>query len=212
MKITAIKPQLRYQNRVNISIDGKYRFSLELSQLVETGLRVGQELDQKLLDDLEQESRFGKLYARALEYCLSRPHSKREVADYLYRKTIPRRDKNGKLQTGYSALLADRVLERLEAKKYIDEQKFAQFWVDNRFTKKGISNRRLKLELMKKGIDQSIIEQVLSQSKRDDINELSKVIAKKINHYPDQKKLINYLVRQGFSYDDVLSALLSYED
>ena len=44
---------------------------------------------------------------------------------------------------------------------------------------------------------------------RDDKNEIKKVINKKRQKYPDNIKLIQYLLRQGFSYDDIKSELES---
>src|SRR5258708_5647739 len=87
MKITAITSQQKDLNRINVMVDGKYRFSLDIFQLSDLGIKVGKEYSEAQLMELETESQFGKLYARTLEYCLIRPHSAREVKDYLYRKT-----------------------------------------------------------------------------------------------------------------------------
>ena len=84
MKITDITVQAKNTNRVNISVDGKYRFSLDVFQLGELGIKKGKDYDEAELLEIENESQFGKLYARALEYCLMRPHSVREVKDYLW--------------------------------------------------------------------------------------------------------------------------------
>ena len=70
--------------------------------------------------------------------------------------------------------------------------------MENRFVKKGISKKRLKMELMKKGISKGIIDEVLDV--RNDEEEIEKMIAKKRAKYDDEK-LIQYLCRQGFSYD-----------
>ena len=87
MKITGLSAQQTNPNRINVFVDDKYRFSLEISQIASLGVRVGDEYSESELEQLEQESQFGKLYARALEYCLMRPHSAKEVRDYLWRKT-----------------------------------------------------------------------------------------------------------------------------
>ena len=81
MKITNLTAQQRDPNRVNVSVEGKYRFSLDIAQIVSLGVKVGREYTEQELAELEQESQFGKLYARALEYFLMRPHSAREVQD-----------------------------------------------------------------------------------------------------------------------------------
>ena len=79
MKITGITSQTKNDNRVNVMVDGAYRFSLDIFQLSDLGIRVGKEYTEEELLELESESQFGKLYARTLEYCLMRPHSAKEV-------------------------------------------------------------------------------------------------------------------------------------
>ena len=199
--------QVRDKNRVNVSVDGKYRFSLDVFQVGQIGLKVGREYDESELLVLETESKFGKLYGRALEYCLIRPRSQREVGDYLYRKTRPVRDKTGELKPGVAPEIAARVKERLIEKGYINDQKFAHFWVENRSLTKGASRRKLLSELRAKGVENSIIEQTVSETDRNDNSEIQKIITKKRNRYPDDKKLMMYLARLGFGYDDIKKAL-----
>ncbi len=207
MKITSISIQSRDKNRVNVSVDGKYRFSLDVFQLSDLGIKVGKDYTDDELLKLEQESQFGKVYARALEYCLMRPHSEKEVRDYLYRKTRPTRLKTGEMRDGVSTIVTQRVFERLVEKKYVDDQNFTRYWVENRSLAKGASKRKLIAELRTKGVSQIIIDEQLASSDRTDEDELQKVIAKKRGRYPDDQKLMTYLARQGFSYDDIKSAL-----
>jgi regulatory protein len=207
MKITSITQQKRDNNRVNVSVDGKYRLSLDVSQLLELGIKVGQDYDESELDKLEQESKFGKLYGRALEYCLMRPHSQFELQNYLYKKTRPIRGRDGSLKEGASVELTKRVLEKLIGKGYVDDNKFASFWIENRSLGKGISRRKLVAELKSKGISDSIINRMLSETERSDQEEIKKVIAKKGPRYQDEQKLMEYLARLGFGYDDIKRAL-----
>lgn len=207
MKITSISVQARDKNRVNVSVDGKYRFSLDILQVADLGIRIGKEYDEAELVQLEEESQFGKLYTRTLEYCLMRPRSQREVRDYLYRKTRDTRTKTGGIKKGVTKELTERVFDRLAQKGYINDEKFAQFWVENRNVRKGSSMRKLSSELSAKGIDKTIIESILSETDRSDESELQKIIAKKQNKYDDPQKLMTYLARQGFSYDDIRQAL-----
>jgi regulatory protein len=207
MKVTAISAQVKDINRVNIFVDGKYRFSLDISQLVDLGIKVGNDYDESDLSNLEQESQFGKTYGRALEYCLSRPHSSREVRDYLFRKTRPTRTKTGDIKNGVSSNITDRVFSRLVEKGYINDEKFAKYWVENRSASKGISFRKLKMELLAKGIGSSLIDEALSLADRDDKTELQKIIVKKRSRYLDDQKFMVYLGRLGFDYDDIKQAL-----
>lgn len=212
MKITALTSQQRDPNRINVMVDGKYRFSLDISQVVSLGVKVGKEYSDVELAEIEGESQFGKLYARALEYCLMRPHSSREVRDYLWRKTRTTKYKSRKTgelkeRAGVAPELAERVLEKMVEKGYIDDEKFARYWVENRNLTKGTSRRKLEAELRAKGVAIDIINAQLAATDRSDDNELQKIIAKKRNKYTDEKKLIQYLARQGFGYNDIKHAL-----
>ena len=212
MKITDISIQARNPNRVNVSVDGKYRFSLDLSQLVDFGIKKNQEIDEDRLRELESESEFGKLYMRALEYALMRPHSAREMKDYLYKKTRASKYKSRKTgeikeRDGVAPALTERVFERLEQKGHIDDEKFARYWLEFRNQTKGSSLRKLTAELRVKGIDGQIIDRVITESGRTNESELAKIVAKKQARYPDRQKFMQYLARQGFSYDDIKSAL-----
>lgn len=211
MKITDISIGIKNPNRVNISVDGVFRFSLDIFQVVELGIKIGKEYTEQELVELETESQFGKLYARALEYTMLRPHSAREIRDYLWKKTrtTKYKSRNGdiKERSGVSQDVADRVFMRLEAKGYVDDTKFARWWVENRNQRKGTSVRKLQAELSLKGVPAGVIETTLGESARSDSDELVKIIAKKRSKYPDEQKLMQYLARQGFGYDDIKNAL-----
>ena len=193
-------------------VDGTYRFSLDIFQYADLGIKVGKEYSEEELNALESESQFGKLYARTLEYCLMRPHSAKEVRDYLYRKTRDTRTKTGEVKRGVPAELTVRVLDRLREKGYIDDEKFTRFWVENRSLSKGASRRKLTAELRAKGVEQSIIDSALTSSERSDETELAKVVMKKRARYPDERKFIAYLAGQGFSYDAIKQALAEQEE
>ena len=49
MKITSLSAQVRNPDRVNISIDGKYRLSLTIGQVVDLGIKPGIEVDDEML-------------------------------------------------------------------------------------------------------------------------------------------------------------------
>lgn len=211
MKITSLSAQIHSPDRVNVSIDGKYRFSLDISQVIDLGVKVGREIDEAELAELETEGQFGKLYSRAVEYSLLRPHSVREVKDYLWRKTRSTKYKSRtgeiKERDGYSPALADRVLQKLQQKNYVNDEQFARWWVENRNQTKGTSLRKLSAELRAKGVTGEIIEIVLSETERTDDDELAKIVAKKRMKYPDDQKLMQYLARQGFRFDDIKKVL-----
>lgn len=215
-KITSLSAQQRSEQRVNVFVDGVYRFSVDIFQISDLGIRVGKEYTEQELVALEEESVFGKLYGRTLEYTMIRPHSSKEVRDYLWRKTRDtkvRDKKTGELKTrkGVSQAVADRVLDRLTEKGYVDDEKFTKYWVENRSQRKGISLRKLEAELFSKGVSPDLIHETIQNGTRDDKSEIRKIIEKKASKY-DEQKLITYLARQGFSYSDIQAALSDTDD
>ncbi|MFV0484741.1 MAG: RecX family transcriptional regulator [Candidatus Saccharimonadales bacterium] len=215
--VTKISEAVKDKNRVNVFIDEKFFCSLDISQLADLGLKIGAKLSEEEREKLKRASDFGKLYVRALEYVMMRPRSTKEVRDYLKRKTYDRRVrvknvKTGEYQTkvkkGFDESLILPVMERLTTRGYIDDLRFSQAWVENRNTGKGISQRKLIIELRQKGIDQKMIEEVLNDTSRNDIEEIQKVIRKKRRRYDDEQMKV-YLMRQGFNYDDIQDALSS---
>ena len=215
MIITGLTTQVRDPQRINVMVDGKYKFSLDITQVVDLGVRVGKEYDEAELELLEREGQFGKAYTRALEYALTRPRSQREIKDYLYRKTrtTQSRYRSGPREgqwyerPGITQDVATRVFDRLIEKGYVDDAVFTKFWIENHHIRKGSSQRQLTAELRAKGVDKEIIEQLLSELPRNDAEELQKIITKKASRYDDPQKLKAYLMRQGFQYEDINEAL-----
>ena len=191
LTITDIKQAIKNENRVNVFVNNKYSFSLDISQVVDYKIKVGQNISEEKLAEYKKASEFGKLYQRTLEWVLARPRSEREVRDYLRKKIFEK-----KLDEKYS----DTIIERLVSKGYLDDKKFAEYYLENRFVKKGTSMKRLKMELTKKGVKKEIIEDVLENSERNDVEEIKKIIERKRKKYDDEK-LIQYLCRQGFSFE-----------
>ncbi len=230
--ITAMKPAVKNENRVNIYVNDKYEFSLDLAQVVDLKIKVGTILTPEKLDELKHASEFGKLYQRTLEWILTRPHSTKETRDYLIRKRMKREAENRQALHNrtrskddikkyhlrvkelplFSEEDMEKIILRLTEKNYINDYAFTKYYLENRNVKKGISLKKLKLELAKKGIESEVIEKVLAtENPRSDEEEIKKVIEKKRKKYDDEK-LIQYLVRQGFDYQLVKSLVHDYQE
>lgn len=215
--ITRLANGVRDPNRVNVFLDTHFAFSLDISQVVDFGLKVGKRIDRDELKKLQKASEFGKLYQRTLEWVLTRPHSIRETQDYLKRRQFRRRQLNRSREREglrtfpeFDDETMKLVTERLIEKKYLNDQKFAEYYVENRYQKKGISHKRLSMELMKKGVARELIELALEKIPRDENEEILKVIRKKRRKYDDHK-LIAYLVRQGFQFSAAKEAVENYD-
>lgn len=196
MKITAIKQQVKRSDRYSIYGDGKYLFSFSEGELLGSGIRIGQELDETELNELRNKAVLDKAYDRALNLVSMRPRSEWEIRDYLKRKE-------------YEPSIHDLVITRLNERGYLNDEDFAKRWVENRRLLKATSKRRLTQELRQKRIADDIIKAVLDNDETDEVEVLKTLIERKRqqSRYQDDQKLIQYLARQGFAYDQIKEAL-----
>ena len=88
--VTSLRGAVRDPHRINVFLDGRFSFSLTLTELADSKLHQGQVLTDPEVERLRNLSGLGKLYQQTLEYCFSRPHSKKEIIDYLERKRLRR--------------------------------------------------------------------------------------------------------------------------
>lgn len=226
MKVTKIQQQAKRSDRYSIYIDEKYSFSLSDYQLVGSGITVGKEFTQETLDTFLQESNFGKAYERALNYVMIRPRSEKEIKDYLsrtfmYPKPKTFTDKQGKLHIKKQtvdkekvAIMIERVMGRLSEKGYINDITFARSWIQSRQLTKKPSKRMLAQELRAKAVSPEIIATLLQNQNHHELNNLHELIIKKrkLTKYQDDVKLTQYLLRQGFNYDDIKSEISNGEN
>jgi regulatory protein len=196
MIISAIKAQIKNPNRVSIFVDGKYSFSLSLDELLETKTKNGQEITSPELKKLRQLSSDGKLRMRAFEWLMIRPRSSRELTDYLRKK-----------QAGDE--LTQKIMHDAQQRNYQNDTTFAVWWVEQRRSGKQRSARYITQELASKGISREISSQVLAQNETEDIDTLRVLVVKKRRaaRYSDDKKLTEYLMRQGYSFSLIKEVL-----
>jgi len=194
VKVTAIKQQVKRQDRYSVYVDGAYAFSLSEAGLIDSKLVSGQELSGEQLKELKQAAGLDKAYSNALRYVVMRSRSEWELQDYFRRKGVDRE-------------AAEQIVVRLRRLDLLNDRTFAEAWVSNRRLLKNVSKRRLQLELRQKHVASDIIEQVLAEDEADERSILRQLIEKKRTRYPDRQKLMQYLMRQGFGYDDITSVL-----
>ena len=116
---------------------------------------------------------------------------------------------------GFEESLIIEVIDYLERLDYLNDRQFASAWVNSRISTKPVGLLKLRYELKDKGIDNKIIEEVLSKLK-ENYNEyevacdLAKKRMKKLSKIDSLKakrRIFNYLLRRGFSYELVCEVM-----
>jgi regulatory protein len=196
-KITAIQVQKKNPNRVNICLDDEFAFGL--SRIVAAWLSVGQVLNDEKIVALQTEDAREVAYQKAMRFLGYRARSVQEVRDNLQKHEIPEH-------------VIEEVLKRFQETNLLNDQEFAQAWVENRNTFRPRSRRALAMELRHKGLDDEVVQNVLDNNV--DENALALEAARKYLRkvqkleWPDfRQKLGSFLGRRGFSYGVIAPVL-----
>lgn len=187
--ISALEPQKKSAERVNVYIEGTFAFGLSVIDALE--LRVGQMLSDSEIELWRARDETGRAYERALRLLAQRGHSADEIRQALTRAKIP-------------AATIDATLARLETNGYLDDLAFAQAWLNDRLMFRPISARAVRYELHAKGVAEAIIDEVLAGFDGADAayRAVRKQVRRLVGH--DRRtayaRLVPFLARRGFDY------------
>ncbi len=188
-KITAIEVQKRTPNRVNVYLDGEFAFGL--SRIVAAWLRVGQELSEEKIEQLQVEEARERAFQQAMLFLSYRDRSESEIRQNLRKHEIPEP-------------VIEQTLERLKQDGLANDQKFARAWVENRSAFRPRSRRMMAMELRQKGLSNEAISSATEGV--DDEALAYEAAQKKVSRLKGlewnefRKKMTDFLGRRGFSY------------
>jgi len=191
--ITSVKPQ-KNKKRINIYLDGKFGFGIDLETFVKYNLKEGQELSEEAVTKIVKEAEFQKIYDKILRFASLRPRSEKEFHDWLVKHKIHKSIHND-------------IFNRLKRLDFLNDRKFAVWWIEQRQVFRPKSSRVLRQELIQKGVKKDLIEEVLSEAKIDEVTQAKRILEKrkyfweKFDGFTARKKMSEYLLRKGFDWD-----------
>lgn len=197
MIVTKIKKSKK--GNVLIYADNNYLSSLPPEVFVKSRLKVGDYIDENLLEELTKEKDLNKAKEKALRLLSLRAHSKKELKD--------------KLKNSSGEENAEKVAEKMESLGLIDDKSFAVSYANELFSKKLYSISKVKYELSKKGISSDIAEEIIEEISPDDRENIEKIFEKKHFDKDDEKnfrRVVSYCQRLGFNWNDIKSVINSY--
>ena len=137
-EITALSQQKNDPNRVNVFIDGSFSFGI--SRISGVSLKVGQNISKEEIIKLIKDDTFEKVFQSALHFLSFRNRSENEIRINLVKKGFLENDINN-------------VIDCLKSRGYLDDEKFAKEWVENRSASKPRGRRMLVYELKQKKVN-----------------------------------------------------------
>ena len=196
MKVTKITAQTHDHNRISVFVDGQFLTGADRLYIVQQGIGVGTELSSAEAQRLVQADTYHKAYQQALRLLSLRPQSQAEMSQKLSRR--------------WNKPVVQQATDRLRREGWLDDDRFAEAWVQERARTRSRSLSHLRAELVHKGIARSIIDRVLSHPQLvDDQLDIARQLAQKYLNRSgvDIPKARAYLARRGYQYAIIEAAL-----
>lgn len=101
----------------------------------------------------------------------------------------------------------EEIIEYLKENEYIDDELYIDKYIKNIMRLKKCSINEIKIDLMRRGIDENLIEKYITEELEEFEKESAKILAEKKLKNFEKEKVIKYLLNKGFSYSNVIKAI-----
>ncbi len=200
MEITALKKDKLHLTRVSLSNGEDVLIDNDVCAV--NCLKKGDSLSEDRLNDLIFQSQYERAKSRAVWY--------------LDRKDRTSKDLYNKLcQAGFDKKAAAKVIARLVEVGLIDDRRFAENYAE-RLMDGNISKREALQKMLQKGVPYDLAKDVLQGLDTDEGEQINALLERKYRSklMADNgvEKVYAALIRKGFSYDAVKTALNKYKE
>ena len=198
MEITATEP--RRHRLSQLFLDGEAAVKVDTETLLQQGWKPGMEMTDEELHDLLQASDNRRAKEKALYLLEYRSHSKKELTDKISRTA--------------SREAAEAAAQRMEELGLINDEAYARELARSLLERKGYGVRRARQELLQKGIDRELVEEILEEQAPDPREKLREIVERK---YQDRlrdakgyRRTAAALQRLGYGYEDIRAVLREF--
>jgi regulatory protein len=200
-KITKIETQKKNKERVNIYVDGEYKFPCNSQIVFSYNLKVGNVIDTDKIKEVAEEDSFIACKNYALNVIDRNLKTEKQMVEKLKKRE-------------YSDKIIKRVFIFLEEYNLINDENYANLYIKDKIQKQG--KIRIRYDLLKKGISKEIIDKSLQNV--DDYEELKaaesllqkkyeSIIRIERDYYKIYSRLKSYMLRCGYR-SNVVSEIL----
>lgn len=206
MIITKIKRLRGRRQRYSIYLDGVPTLELSDWTIGRCSLRIGDDLDEHTVDKIKSTETEAQAKNIAINYLSYRKRSSKEIIDHLTKK-------------GFARECAEDVTRQLQSAQMVNDLEFAHAFVLDRLKRKPTGQALLRMQLIAKGITSSMTDMVLAelispqsqqasalQAAKRKI-QLTKYSKRNLDEEKRRKRLLDFLIRRGFSYEIALKTI-----
>ena len=198
-----VKVVKKGKSDVTIHFDNNTVLFLAVEVFLKSGLKKGDEISEDRFSFLVEQNKLFHIKQKAFRLLGRRQHSSSELKRKLWNKD-------------YEQKLIDGVIKDLTKNGYIDDTEFIRVFVAEKSKTKNWSKKRIKSELIKRGLNKNLIHKIFSeQTDESDYDNAIAVAKKKFdvlskrNLEPKEMrdKLSTYLFSKGFDYELIIKVV-----
>ena len=197
MTVTKIEPLSK--TRYKVYLDGQFAFTLYKGELSRYHIEEESVMEEEVYGIL-QKLVIKRAKLRAMHLLADMGRTESQLRTKLK-------------QGGYTEEAAEAAIQYVKSFGYINDAEYTRSFIDSRKEKK--SKKELYAALIQKGVSPEIIEQVFEETDygEEDSRQAIEALMRKRNYHPEtadakeKQKMMGYLMRKGFSYQDVRNVL-----
>lgn len=199
MTVTKIEAVRNSKNRYKVYVDEQFAFVLYKGELSRYNVAVDEEITENIYQEIKKEVVVKRAKLRALHLLNDMGRTQMQLREKLK-------------QSDYTEDVVEEAMRYVESFGYINDAEYARSFILNRRDRK--SQKELYMQLSQKGISSDVLEMVFEECYDDDSSkEAISAIMKKKKYNPDTatgeetQKILTYLTRKGFRYEDIRQVL-----
>ena len=202
MKILKFKKTSK--DKYKLFLDNNEVITLYEDVIIDNNLLIKKEIDNDTLNNLMNQNNDVYAYNVALNYISIKMRSIKEIKEYLIKK-------------GFSTLIINKIIDKLINNGYLNDVNFTKAFINDQINLSTKGPYKIRKELVKYGVDESIIESEISNIDNNIIKEkLSGLIKKQVKIKKGsvnslKLKLVSYFTNLGYDKQLVLDELSNYD-
>ena len=189
--------------KYKVLFDNKKELILYESVIIDTNLLYKKEITNEEYNTLVNLNNYQDIYNKVIKYIGIRLRSKKEITDYLKKMDL-------------STEVIDDILNKLITNKYIDDERFSQAYIKDKYNFSNNGPYKIINELVKLGIDKDMAYTYTFDIITNEEEKINKLINKyvksdkKHDWYYLRNKIYNNLINLGYSKEIVINILNNY--
>lgn len=182
---------------IALFFDGAFAFSMTPEAYALSGLEIGSQVDADRVEALRAEMELQKAKDKALTLLSYKEYTSAELEKRLREHAGPE--------------AAEEAVERMVELGLLDDDDYAQRYARELSQRKGYGERRIRMELRRKGIAAETVEFAVSHLEADPVEQARELLEKKYPLWREDERVkrraYGALARRGFDADDIRRAM-----